>query len=314
MDLAELTATHTDRLAEVDPLLPVPRPLVTGDDAVLLAAEAGGSAAVGEVGYTVHDPGALIATWGALRTHTLLRVRVAGPDRTAALDGLLTLWDSHIARRAEPRDLETAAVVNWPARDTDAVPALVRHGFAPLVATAARPAYRPSSSPTGAGVRIRPAREADLDVVTTLHLAVAEYDAQFGVVTVRPSTADGLRASMAEAMGRERPGLWLAERAEEPVGLLTVDFPPHGDWMARLVAPRPVGYVGCLYVRPEARGSGVGTALVAEAHRELDRLGVAVTLLHHALPNPHSTPFWYAHGYRPLWTLWQRRPAVPVFG
>ncbi len=65
-----------------------------------------------------------------------------------------------------------------------------------------------------------------------------------------------------------------------------------------------------MYVRPEARGSGAGNALVTHAHEVLDNAGVASTLLHHALPNPRSTPFWYSHGYRPKWTLWARRPAL----
>jgi hypothetical protein len=36
---------------------------------------------------------------------------------------------------------------------------------------------------------------------------------------------------------------------------------------------------------------------------------VAVTLLHYAVPNPLSVPFWSARGYRPLWTVWEARPA-----
>jgi hypothetical protein len=41
-----------------------------------------------------------------------------------------------------------------------------------------------------------------------------------------------------------------------------------------------------------------------------DEAGADVALVQHALANPLSTPFWYAQGYRPLWTYWQRRPAV----
>jgi GNAT superfamily N-acetyltransferase len=77
-----------------------------------------------------------------------------------------------------------------------------------------------------------------------------------------------------------------------------------------LTGPAPVGYIGSLFVRDEERGGGVGRALVAEAHRALAAAGMAVTLLHHSLPNPRSTPFWYAQGYRPLWTMWQRKPAI----
>ncbi|QYC38764.1 hypothetical protein Nocox_05685 [Nonomuraea coxensis DSM 45129] len=33
-------------------------------------------------------------------------------------------------------------------------------------------------------------------------------------------------------------------------------------------------------------------------------------LLHHALPNPLSTPFWSRRGYRPLYTQWVRHLGV----
>jgi methyl-accepting chemotaxis protein len=57
------------------------------------------------------------------------------------------------------------------------------------------------------------------------------------------------------------------------------------------------------------RGGGIGTRLAALVHREIEAAGVVATLLHHALPNPLSTPFWSMQGYRPLWTAWEARPA-----
>jgi predicted GNAT family acetyltransferase len=65
-------------------------------------------------------------------------------------------------------------------------------------------------------------------------------------------------------------------------------------------------------VLPDQRGSGVGTALVAELHRVLDAAGVTVTLLHHGQLNPLSKPFWSRMGYRPLWTNWEIRPACAL--
>ena len=56
-------------------------------------------------------------------------------------------------------------------------------------------------------------------------------------------------------------------------------------------------------------GSGAGTALVVELHRELDAARVADRLLQHDLLNPLSTPFWCQMGYRPLWTNLEIRPA-----
>jgi GNAT superfamily N-acetyltransferase len=65
-----------------------------------------------------------------------------------------------------------------------------------------------------------------------------------------------------------------------------------------------------MYVDPAVRGGGIGAALHAAADAALVSAGAEITLLHHAVPNPLSTPFWYGQGYRPLWTSWLRRPAL----
>jgi GNAT superfamily N-acetyltransferase len=309
IDMSALTAGHRARLASADPLLPVPalpRP-AAGDE--LIGAEVGESVAVGVARLVAPDPDSLGATWGALRQHELV-VQVSGRAPAPALDALLAEWDRLLARTAAPGDPDTAAVVTWPSHDTAPAVALTRHGFAPLLVCAARPAGRPEPRLPGTGIRIRPATDADLDVATELNLDVIDYDAQFGMVTRRPGTRAAVRAGLAEILRRDRTAAWLAERGGEAIGLLAIDLPPYADWIASRVAAAPVGYLGCLVVRAGARSAGVGSTLVAEGHRVLDAAGVAVTLLHHALPNPTSTPFWYSHGYRPLWTYWQRRPAV----
>jgi hypothetical protein len=35
-------------------------------------------------------------------------------------------------------------------------------------------------------------------------------------------------------------------------------------------------------------------------------------LLHYAQVNPVSAPFWSRMGYRPLWTIWEARPAAAL--
>ena len=37
-----------------------------------------------------------------------------------------------------------------------------------------------------------------------------------------------------------------------------------------------------------------------------------MTLLHYALVNPRSGPFWARTRYRPLWVNWQARPAAAL--
>jgi GNAT superfamily N-acetyltransferase len=288
---------HAARLALLDPLLPVAPPL-TGE----LIATVG---ALGAPVSTELDPDSLVATWGALRQH-LLTVRLAGAD----LGPLLDRWEEHLARVAAPGDEDCAAIVTWPSRDTAAVPALVHHGFAPLIVTAVRRAGAVTAAPIAPGVKIRYATKSDLVACVALNVEVVRYDSQFGALTERQSTEPGLRQQMTELLDRDRPCIWLAEIDGRPAGIVTVDLPPHSDWMAGRTSASPVAYVGLGGVRADLRGGGIGSALVTQVHRELDEAGIAATLLHYALPNPRSAPFWSVQGYRPLWTSWHRRPAL----
>lgn len=296
MDI-DVERQHAARLALLDPLLPADPPL-SGDLIVTVGA-------LGAPTFREIDPESLDATWGPLRRHSLA-VRLAGAD----LGPLLDRWEEHLAKVATPGDDDCAAQITWPSRDTAAVPALIRHGFAPLAALAARRAGVFGTAAPTPGVTIRHATKADLGACVALNLEVVRYDSQFGVLTERPSTEDGLRRNMTEMLDHDHPCVWLAEVDGRPVGIVTVDLPPHSDWIAGRASLAPTAYVGLGGVRTDLRGTGVGSALIAQVHRELDEAGVAVTLLHYAVPNPRSVPFWSAQGYRPLWTGWHRRPAL----
>jgi GNAT superfamily N-acetyltransferase len=157
---------------------------------------------------------------------------------------------------------------------------------------------------------VRPATHADLDAAVEINMHTVRYDTAFGMVTERPNSAEYLRSNYAEVLDRDHEAMWLAVRGDTPVGMAYVDMPQDAQWMERFTTASPFAYLGHLGVRPDVRGTGAGSALVAHVHDVLDRSGVASTLLHHALPNPRSTPFWYSQGYRPRWTTWARRPAL----
>ncbi|MDA0638735.1 GNAT family N-acetyltransferase, partial [Nonomuraea sp. MCN248] len=190
----------------------------------------------------------------------------------------------------------------WPSGDTAAVRALSLRGFAPLVAVAARPrgASRPPDDP-----RVRPVTPADLEDVARLYEALVAYDAQFGWVTPRPSTPARIREHLADTLPRS--WAWVAEHRGAVAGVVIVDPPARSRWVASLVTRTPAAYLGVMYAHPAVRGRGVGAALAAAAHARLDASGVAVTVLHHAVPNPLSAPFWARQGYRPVFTQWVRR-------
>jgi ribosomal protein S18 acetylase RimI-like enzyme len=309
---ADAVATeHLERLRGLDRDLPVLVGLRPTEDEPLLAAACGQSRAIGVARRTVTAPDSPGASWAALDEHRLTP-RVAGPDPAAALDALLDAWRDHIAAApAGPYPDDTGAGITWPSRDTAAVPALIRHGLAPLVAIVTRPAGRPMTpGPVDPGVTVRPATPDDVADIAALRMATQEYDAQFGVVRIRPHTAQVFRDLSAEKA--DRGWTWVAERAGRTIGMIAVDAPAHAEWVQPMTSRTPVAYVDCLAVLPEHRGTGAGTLLLATAHQAADTAGVAATLLHHAVPNPLSTPFYHRHGYRPLWTQWELRPAAAL--
>jgi GNAT superfamily N-acetyltransferase len=250
--------------------------------------------------------------WGAA-SQFALTAWVAGPDVGNGLGQLLERWRKHLNHQHDAADEDSSAMIRWPSRDVHGVRVPLEHGMRPLTVIAARPADRAIGSSTGragaADLRIRTAREGDLDVLERLGMEMMRYDAHFGSVAVRADTARALRESTARTLAAAQPWTWLAERDGEAVGMVHAEPPEAAGWVGPLVRAQPVAYLGEMSVLPGARGAGVGTALVEYLHRQLDAAGAAVTLLHHAHLNPLSAPFWNRMGYRPLWRLWEVRPA-----
>jgi hypothetical protein len=152
----------------------------------------------------------------------------------------------------------------------------------------------------------------DIDAVTALGLETIRFDALFGGVVERPHTAAALRREVAAALEPPEPWVWLAERDGTAAGMAWVEPPGAAGWIAPMTGRAPVAYVSLAGVTAGRRGGGAGRALAAQAHREIAAAGVAVTLLHYAVPHPLSVPFWSARGYRPPWTAWEARPAAAL--
>lgn len=309
---AEAIATeHAARLNAVDSLLPLSEPLDTFAEGPNFEVTKGDSGATGRSAHTQVTADIGYSLWRTLQEYRL-SVRLAGSQANELLGDLLVRWDEYLAGVAAPGDWDTAAVVVRPSRDTIGSAELLRQGFAPVRVLAVRPADRlaapgPSTEP---GVRIRPAEAADRDTAIWLHTELLNYDAEFGGVTVRAGATEILAAEVDAQIGRGNPTLWIAELYGRPLGLLQIQLPPESDWVSSYVRADRVGYLSTLSVAEQARSSGVGSALAAHAHQLFDEAGAEAVLLHHALANPRSTPFWCSQGYRPLWTYWQRRPAV----
>ena len=313
-------AQVTRQWQAADPLLPQPAPRAAGCGAELIATgDDGHPVAVANCEHWQGVPGSLDLCWGAARRFELT-TRVAGPDAAGALDSLLLQWAAHLARTPAAYDEDSAALVTWPSRDVTAATTLLRHGFTPMAVIAARatktaPATHgadPGGEPAPAGVRIKRATPADAGEAARLGAETVRYDSCFGGVMERPWTADALRHELAGFLDAPQPWVWLAERDGTHIGMLAAEPPDAAEWIAPMVGRAPVAYLLLLGVSASERGSGVGAALTERFHRQIETAGIGVTLLHYAQTNPLSAPFWGRQGYRPLWTVWETRPARAI--
>jgi GNAT superfamily N-acetyltransferase len=295
----------------LDQFLPSRTELPDGCAAPLVASGANGRPGGLAVCRHEHIPvGTLNQTWGTASRFSLV-ARLREADTGAALDDLLGQWHGHLAGLPEAAADDTAAMISWPSRDVTGVNALLRHGLQALTVIAIRSGPMAGSADLAgpAGLVIREAGPADLDVVTEFEMGVIRYDARFGAAIVRPATEALVRAETQAALAARPVWAWLAERDGQPVGLVHVQSPGQSGWIAGMARPDVTAYLQTMFVRAGERGTGVGAALVRHAHAVLDARGVQTVLLHYAQMNPLSVPFWNRMGYRPLWTGWEVRPA-----
>jgi GNAT superfamily N-acetyltransferase len=314
----DLNEAVTSSWRAIDPMLPAPGDLPAGCGASLVVPGANGHpAGIGLCRHQHIADDVLDQVWG-----TITRLDLTPRLRTsAALDELLGQWRDHLAALPEARGEDSAAMINWPSRDISGVNPLLKHGMQPLTVIAVRPARRTilaadamlaQAAGTSAGVLIREARPDDLDAAAELEMGVIRHDAHVGTAIIRPATEALVREDTRQVL-TEWPGwVWVAERDGRLVGLVHVQPPPSSEWIAVMTRPGTTAYLQTMFVEQAERGCGLGAALVKRAHDELDARGVSTTLLHYSQLNPLSVPFWSRMGYRPLWTIWEARPAVAL--
>jgi GNAT superfamily N-acetyltransferase len=291
------------RFAALDPLLPpIAAPPAASEPLVVTA---GGLKAGGLLTHVVHAPGSWPALWGPLELWDL--TAVPGDSGAAGLSALLDAWRERM--RGTRPTLDSGCSVTWPSRDAEASAVLLAHGFAPMTCLAVR-APGPPADDEAARVSVRRAGDADVEALTRLRLAEWRYTSLVGTAVRRPGARALLHAEVVRSL-RFSGLVWLAEDGGVPAGMAACALasPAPGDSIHGRLPPGRWGYVDTLSVAPAARGGGVGRALMAVAHRELVRPGVRGTFLFYHPANPLSPVFWHRQGYRPLWTMWIRRPA-----
>ena len=128
---------------------------------------------------------------------------------------------------------------------------------------------------------VRDAQPADAAIVAELVQLLATSENE-----VSPVTTDYVAAYL----DTERYHALLAERDLRAVGLLTYSFHPN------LFHAAASGAVDLVIVRPEARGAGVGDALVAEALRRFAAAGCADASVSTGLDNEPAKALYRKHG------------------
>ncbi len=314
---AGLSSRADGFLLGADPLLPGPATVAGCGAELVVPGPDGQPAMTGTCEHWQATPGSLEFAYGAAARFQLTpsdaAAQQAGPDE---LDRLLSAWRDHLAGVPGADAEDSAAVIAWPSREVTGAVALLRRGFSCRTVLAARPAERVNvvgtTLPGRSDVQVRRACSADLDTVAALGLEVIRFDAQFGTVVERPDTAEAMRCDAAAALAVPEPWVWLAERGGALAGLLYARRPEQARWLAPMTRAAPAAYLELMYVTPQERGQGAGPALVERLHQQARTAGVAVTLLHYDQVNPLAGPFWNRQGYRPLWYIWEIRPARTI--
>lgn len=308
----ELMDIQCARLSALDDALPN-RYVLPRRGEPLMARLTDGTEVAGLVAHTSHPPGSPQRLWSTAETYELFPL--LGDRPGDGMDALLDAWREQLSHR-EIATKDSSVLVAWPSRDVRATRALLDHGFTPLTCLAVRPAT-PVDTKLSGTVKMRRAGPADLDAVVELALAELEYAALVGASVLREDAAtlkrNAARVRLHTTDRTDPDPVWLAERDEAPVGLAEcgwVDTATHrGEH--RLTDGR-WAYVNCLSVHERERGTGVGQRLMTLAHDEFARAGVVGSYLYYNPANPLSSVFWPRQGYRPLWTMWEMRPATAL--
>ena len=311
----DLMDAQRARLTALDPELPSHYLLPQGEP--VMARLSDGSGVAGLAVRASHRPGSLQSLWSASESAELFPL--VGDRPREGMDALLGAWRDQLAAQGMP-NADSSCLVTWPSRDVQATRALLDHGFTPLSCLAVRSTPRRTPEPfaeRSGTVNIRRAGPDDLDTVVEFTLKELEYASLVGASVHRPDAATLKRTAAHVRLHGSGPDgrdpVWIAERDGVPVGLAEcgwTDTAKHHS--GRRLRPGRWAYVNCVSVDERERGTGVGTELMALAHQEFARAGVLGSYLYYNPPNPLSSVFWPRQGYRPLWTMWEVRPATAV--
>lgn len=132
----------------------------------------------------------------------------------------------------------------------------------------------------------------DADALADLWVALARGQRAYGSYLC----AEENRAAIRETMVRRIVGdeLYVAEREGSIVGFVTFTVE-----QGRYAQTATTGVVENLYVEPEFRDRGIGSALLATAEERLGEAGATVITIEAMADNDAARAFYARHGYTP---------------
>jgi GNAT superfamily N-acetyltransferase len=187
--------------------------------------------------------------------------------------------------------------VSVPASEPAALDAWHALGFGRDVTAAVRDTAPPP--PRRAEVEMRRAGPDDLEAVMRMVLGLFHHH------TAAPMYVPCLPEMEVEEWEYQRKLLadpacshWLAYRDGRLVGMQSLQPPP--SFLSPVFTPERCVYLLQGYTEPEARGAGVGSALLTRSLAWAREEGHAECLLHFHSSNAAASGFWLGSGFRPV--------------
>lgn len=155
-------------------------------------------------------------------------------------------------------------------------------------------------------MRVTPAVADDIDAVTDLWVRLASSQRAHGSTLLPEENRETVRDSVARGIvtGELLVARGDVDDHDAPVGFVGFSL-DHGG----LERDETRGVVDNLFVEPDRRGEGVGSALLAAAERALHEAGAVEIALEAMATNDRARSFYRNHGYEPHRVVLLKRSA-----
>lgn len=196
----------------------------------------------------------------------------------------------------------TAHNITLPA-DRDAEDIWFDLGFGRYAALAIRDTsvLTAEAAPDAARVEIRRASDGDREAVREVPEALNRYWAESPLfLPFLPESAAAQRQMGLDLFNDPACHVWLAFRDGQLAGVQIFLAPESSHWfIVPMETPEQAVYLFIAYTAPEARGTGIGAALLRHTLAWAREAGYGRCLLHY-MSATQANGFWRGHGFRPL--------------